>query len=229
MNWKTPLKTKKTCKHCLSEKALIDFPKHCDGKDGHLNICKDCRSIARKKVYERNREHELTTASVRRLQNPERYNEVSKKWKSENVEKVLESYRKHKETNFEKIRERKRNYDNSRKATDLNYKIQMNLRSRMYQAIKKELKGGSAVRDLGCSIEELKTHLESQFQSGMTWENWSRNGWHIDHIVPLASFDLTNREEFLKAANYTNLQPLWAKENYSKNKHRKKYKTNFRA
>ncbi len=68
----------------------------------------------------------------------------------------------------------------------------------------------------GCSTKELKVHLESQFQEGMTWDNWSLKGWHIDHIKSLASFDLINKEELLKACNYTNLQPLWAFDNLSK-------------
>ena len=83
-------------------------------------------------------------------------------------------------------------------------------------ALKGAVKAGSSVQDLGCTVEELKAHIESQFKDGMTWSNHGVDGWHIDHIVPLASFDLTNRDQFLKAVNYTNLQPLWAFDNLSK-------------
>ena len=91
-----------------------------------------------------------------------------------------------------------------------------NMRSRLWSAISHCQKTGSAVRDLGCTINELRDHLEAQFQQGMTWDNWTRDGWHIDHIKPLASFDLTDREQFKEACHYTNLQPLWAEENLSK-------------
>ena len=96
--------------------------------------------------------------------------------------------------------------------TDPQFRLAQVLRCRLGVS----LKSGSAVRDLGCSVSDLKVYLEKQFQPGMTWANWSMDGWHIDHIVPLASFDLTDREQFLKACHYTNLQPLWAKDNLSK-------------
>jgi hypothetical protein len=95
-------------------------------------------------------------------------------------------------------------------------KLGNRLRARLYQAIKKAARAGSAVRDLGCSIKELRAHLEARFQPGMSWENWSPTGWHIDHIRPLASFDLTQRDQLLLACHYTNLQPLWAPENVRK-------------
>jgi hypothetical protein len=107
-------------------------------------------------------------------------------------------------------------YNKTRYYNNVNYRLGISLRTRLYQALKGNYKTGSAVKDLGCTIEELKAHLESQFQNGMSWDNYGLKGWHIDHIIPLASFDLTNREEFLKACHYGNLQPLWAKDNLSK-------------
>lgn len=98
----------------------------------------------------------------------------------------------------------------------LDHRIKSRLRSRLRDAIKNNQKIGSAIGDLGCSIHELKVHLESQFKPGMTWENWSVHGWHLDHIKPLCSFDLEKEEEFQAACHYSNLQPLWAKDNLSK-------------
>lgn len=69
---------------------------------------------------------------------------------------------------------------------------------------------------LGCTIEELKIYLESKFQEGMTWENHTHDGWHIDHIIPISKFDLTDEVQMKKACHYTNLQPLWAGDNLKK-------------
>ena len=75
---------------------------------------------------------------------------------------------------------------------------------------------------LGCSIEFLKQHLESQFTDGMNWANYGK--WHIDHILPCASFDKSKPEEQSKCFNYSNLQPLWALDNMCKSKPRFKGK-----
>ena len=91
-----------------------------------------------------------------------------------------------------------------------------NLRARLRDSLKNNYKSGSAVKNLGCSLKELKAYLESKFQEGMCWDNWNINGWHIDHIKPLSSFDLSNKDQLLKACHYTNLQPLWAKDNLIK-------------
>ena len=103
-----------------------------------------------------------------------------------------------------------------RSQKDINFRLTRSLRSRLNIAIRNNWKTGSAIKDLGCSIVELKTYLESHFQSGMTWENYGRTGWHIDHIRPLSSFNLNNEKQFKQACHFSNLQPLWAKENINK-------------
>lgn len=98
---------------------------------------------------------------------------------------------------------------------NVQHRICVTLRNSINRGLKKG-KAGSAIRDLGCTIPELKKYLESKFQTGMTWEN--QGSWHIDHIRPLVSFDLTDRAQFCQAVHYTNLQPLWARDNLVKGK-----------
>jgi len=110
-------------------------------------------------------------------------------------------------------------HQKERRLVDVGFRLSQNLRTRLGKAVKEGWKAGSAVKDLGCTIEELKAYLEAKFEPGMDWDNWGRYGWHIDHIRPLASFDLTDREQFLRACHYTNLQPLWAEDNLKKSDH----------
>jgi hypothetical protein len=97
----------------------------------------------------------------------------------------------------------------------IQFKLAHNLRSRLYMAIKRKQKAGSAVKDLGCTVEELQWWLQFWWQPGMNWKNYGRKGgqWSIDHIIPLSKVDLTNREQFLSVCNYKNLQPMWHIEN----------------
>jgi hypothetical protein len=101
-------------------------------------------------------------------------------------------------------------------ANNLGRKLSSCLRSRLSKALKTNIKSNSTTALLGCSIDDLKNHLETLFKPGMTWNNYGLKGWHIDHIVPLCSFDLSDSEQVKIACNYKNLQPLWAKENLSK-------------
>jgi hypothetical protein len=89
-----------------------------------------------------------------------------------------------------------------------------NLRSRIVLALKGNPKLETTMKLVGCSVEFLKQHLEKQFKKDMSWSNYGK--WHIDHIKPCSKFDLSKPEEQRKCFHYTNLQPLWAKENYSK-------------
>lgn len=113
-----------------------------------------------------------------------------------------------------KNRDKINSYQRERYANDLVCRLGMNLRSRLWHAIRNGQKAGSAVKDLGCSVEEFTVYIASLFEPGMSWDNWGE--WHLDHVKPLASFDLTQRDQFLAACHYTNLQPLWAADNLCK-------------
>lgn len=91
------------------------------------------------------------------------------------------------------------------------------LRNRVFCCIAREYKSAATLELLGCSLNVLKSHLEKQFQPGMTWENrGGKTGWQIDHKRPCASFDLTAPDQQRECFHYSNLQPLWAKDNLSK-------------
>ena len=121
---------------------------------------------------------------------------------------------------IERINERSR----ERYYNDIHYKLKLSIRNRVNKVIKtkNQKKLGSFVTNLGCTVEELITHLESKFYANpetgemMSWKNHSKKGWHIDHIKPLSSFNLEDPKQFKEACDYRNLQPLWWKENLSK-------------
>ena len=110
------------------------------------------------------------------------------------------------------------NYKTRRYNSDPNYKLTVSLRNRIYKAVAYQCgeKSARTVDLLGCSVKELRMWLESQFQQGMSWDNYGSK-WHIDHYFPCASFDLTKAKEQGLCFHWTNLQPLWATENLRKN------------
>lgn len=138
-----------------------------------------------------------------------------KAWREANPEKAKACSKSWVERNPERSRANQRIYCKRHRRENVNVRLASNLRSRLRQAIRKHIKVGSAVRDLGISIEEFKAYISALFKPGMTWDNWGGT-WHLDHIRPLASFDLTEREQFLKACHYTNMQPLTVLENLRK-------------
>jgi len=148
--------------------------------------------------------------------NPEYYKKYNKEYGAKNRNKLTLKQKEWYHKNREKRCAYMNNYVKERRDKDIQFKISSVLRSRFRQAIKKNHKTGSAIKKLGCSITELKSYLESKFLTGMTWDNYGLDGWHIDHIKPLSAFDLSDEKETLEACHYTNLQPLWAKDNLSK-------------
>jgi len=181
--------------------------------------CYRCRG---KEYRKENKEKIKANIDAWRLNNKERHQETCRKWRIDHKEHKNTTDTTWREANKDRWQNSQREYIRNKLKTDPCFKIAHALRHRLNEALKTSQKVGSAVRDLGCTIEELKQRLESMFypnlETGeiMTWENHTIKGWHIDHIKPLDSFDLSNKEQLLKACHYTNLQPLWWHDNIRK-------------
>ena len=164
-----------------------------------------------KNNYEKNKEQIL-------LKQKENY-EKNKEQIKVRYEKDKEYYKKRMRqyVKSEKFKNYLKQYRRKRYQKDINFKIITNLRTRIFLAIKNN-SGNKAYKTeflLGCSIEYLKKYLQNLFKDNMSWKNYGK--WHIDHIMPCANFDLTKEEEQKKCFHYSNLQPLWAQENWNKN------------
>ena len=98
-----------------------------------------------------------------------------------------------------------------RRKLDSSYRLASVLRARLNHALKGRTKVGSAIKFLGCSVDYLRVHLESQFVENMSWDNYGsgKDKWSIDHIIPLSMVDLTDESKFAQVNHYTNLRPLW--------------------
>lgn len=183
--------------------------------------------LRKRDYYENNKEKVNNRNKAYHKANKEKLKEYRKNYNELNEEKQKIYHKQYREQNKSIIKEKKRvRYQKEKEKVneqnrirynqDVNYKLKCRLRHRLRMSLKNDFKTGSSVKDLGCNVRELKSYLESKFLPGMSWNNWSNDGWHIDHIKPLASFDLTDRQQFLEACHYTNLQPLWAKDNLNK-------------
>jgi hypothetical protein len=142
----------------------------------------------------------------------ERRSELMKQYYLDNRNKLLKQAKEYKKTHREIVNSNIRN----KLRNDINFKLVHTLRCKLRKLIHKENRYNSALRLLDCPIDFLKKYLESKFTTGMSWKNYGFYGWHIDHIKPCASFDLSKPSEQRKCFHYTNLQPLWAKDNLSK-------------
>ena len=148
------------------------------------------------------------------FKDPEKQREYCRKYYQKNKEQILEQQKEYQQNNKEKVAGHKRKYDIKRAENDPFFRIIKNYRRRIWDVYKHNIRSNTTLELLGCSPEELAQHLEKQFQPGMTHDNYGE--WHIDHIRPIASFDLSDPEQEQECWHYTNLQPLWAKDNLSK-------------
>lgn len=171
------------------------------------NSRKNKLKIKDKKYYEKNKQQIL-----------KKHREYNKK------PEVKERRRLYRLKNKEKIARQKKiwkkcqkykQYKYDKYHNDKRHRLMQNCRTRIYIALKLNRKTEGTIRLIGCSIEYLKKHLESKFTFGMNWKNYGY-GWHIDHIKPCTSFDVSNPEQQKECFHYTNLQPLWKLDNIKK-------------
>lgn len=200
----------KQCNDCQQFKELTEF--HLCGKYKE-NVyfrgeCKECS-----KHYKKSEKFKKWQKEYR---SSDEYKEKRRSYRKQSHVKAKESAYEKRDGVVQKRRTRKAKRHLERYHLDPLYKASVLCRNRIREVLKnKSWTKINKFKDyIGCSQEELKLHIENLFQSGMTWENQGKFGWHIDHIIPLSSANTP--EELYKLCHYTNLQPLWAIDNLKK-------------
>lgn len=176
----------KTCTNCKQDQPIENFQINCVSTDNHAWVCKTCMA----KQFQQNK---VKTTEVRKKQRQRDY----QKHRSQRIQQAVE-------------------YRKRRIANDPQYRVAKNLRGRLRSALKGALKNDKTFNLIGCTPYELYQYLESKFTEGMTWDNYGIDGWCVDHIVPCSAFDLNDSTEQKQCFHYTNLQPMWFKDNLSK-------------
>jgi len=193
------------------------------------SICSPCAKVQRSQYRQQNLERIREREKQLALRTIESVRARSKRYYQNNRKAIIERERKYKEVNRDYLQEKNKEYFQQNKQSvnikikakrliDPAFKFMTNLRSRQRQVLKGK---ASTTQGLGYNTQQLVEHLQSQFQKGMTLENHGE--WHIDHILPLSSYDKdqegnwdSESEHNKKLIHYTNLQPLWAEENIKK-------------
>lgn len=196
---------------------------------GHLsprkypgNNCHQC-AIENQRIFRETPEskEKARQANKARWADPEQRQKMQiarSRWAEENVDQLRALRRADYKRRWRQIRDKAIADQRERYWKDPSYRLRKSLARSIQNKLnyQGEAKQEKTLELAGCSIKELKAHLEANFQDGMNWDNYKRDGWHVDHIRPCASFDLTNRKQQLVCFNWRNLAPAWAVENIRK-------------
>ncbi len=172
-----------------------------------------------KEYYDKNKQAINASRKKHYVKNKDKILEKSREYYKNNKDKYEVWRNKYAENNKERLLSARRRWEKERMETDLNYLLQKTLRSRVRMALK-SAGGRKAQRTeelIGCTIQEFRSYIESQFTEGMSWDNWAFDGWHLDHRIPISWFNLENPNCRALAFSYKNMQPLWWEENFAKN------------
>ena len=225
MAYKDPEKAKASRKAYLKAYRQENKEKKKAYDKAYREANKEKRKAYQKAYRQENKEKKKAYQKVYWQKNKEKLKAINKSYREANKEK-RKAYI---EANREKIRAQTKVYgrerreitrvqERNRRKTDHTFRLTKNLRCRVNLALKGKCKSKSTMELIGCTIDEFWLHLEKQFQSGMTRENYGFGEvcWHVDHIKPCASFDLSDPEQQKICFHYTNCQPLWQRDNLSK-------------
>ena len=189
--------------------ACADTAGKRDYKERNPELTKQRENKRKKNKYKTDEEYRES----RKAKSNARFHELSP------AEKTERSRRNRAARDQEELKKYHREYFRNRSEEDVNFKLINNLRGRTAMAIKagKGLKAQQTETLMGCTIAQARDYIESLFEEGMSWDNWSPDGWHLDHIRPCSSFDLKDEKQQFVCFNFRNCMPLWASENISKN------------
>jgi hypothetical protein len=207
----------KVCKDCNIQKPLEHFPWRRD-QNKYRPYCKPCSTLRRKPsraVYlEKTRAHRRIKGKEYKQKNKDSIKEKNKLYTIKNKERIRLKNKQYQIDNKDYMNKVRNDYRKNRIKADPLYCMKLRLRSRLRGVfqIKGLKKQSSTLQILGCSLEFFKSHIESQFLPEMTWDN--RNLWHLDHIAPASLATTVQELEILN--HYTNIRPLWGRENEAK-------------
>lgn len=208
----------KPCRLCNETKLLSDFFLHPCASDRHRSECKACMKTIRAAKYLQNRTEILARCRATYQKNIEARRSYDRKRRKADPELFKERAR----IKFQKHKEDITLAKRHRRHTDMSYRIESNMRNRLNTLLRRYKQRGCVAKKadytaalLGCSFADFVIYLESKFEVGMSWENYG-GGWHVDHIMPCAIFDLSRAEHQKRCFHFSNMQPLWAEQNISK-------------
>jgi hypothetical protein len=170
------------------------------------------------KAYrEANRDKIAENKKAYREANRDKLAEYDKAYRKENRDKLAEYNKEYHKAYYEDNKEQINENTRERRKTDPIFKLKLNLRRSSNNAWKGQAKTETTEKLLGCSYNDFKDYIEYQFVGNMSWNNYG-DVWHIDHIIPLAVIEDVAQEELISSlCHYSNLQPLFACHNISKN------------
>jgi hypothetical protein len=221
----------KICSKCQEDKPLEEFATDKRGKFGKRSDCKKCNCVSRCQYQKENLSKVLIKNEKWRQKNQKHYTQWQQNYAPRRRALVRNRYNNDsifRNSRLKQVQEYRNNPKNKIKIRTTQRKLAtqyrqnpqwrliQNLRRRLSFVLHGQRKADTSQKLIGCTWQEVRVHLERQFKPNMSWENYGK--WHVDHIKPCYLFDLSDPIQQRACFHFSNLQPLWAKDNFIKGK-----------